>query len=38
MKPEKKINYTKRYKKNEGEKKALIRGQIKFFSLRVELN
>jgi hypothetical protein len=37
MKPEKKI-IQKDIKKNEGEKKVLIRGQIKIFSWRVELN
>ena len=38
MKLEKKINYTKKSKKVEGEKKILIRGQIKIFSWRVKLN
>jgi len=36
--PGKKINYTKRSKKNKGEKKALIRGKIKIFNWRVKLN
>jgi hypothetical protein len=34
----KKLIIQKDIQKNEGEKKALIRGQIKIFSWRVELN